>query len=67
MGNSTKEPCLSFMSRDTHTKIQATQHGCLPGLMGDGVGFNGIEIEYCEEENILSWAVLRIRDVYPGS
>jgi hypothetical protein len=35
--------------------------------MGDGVWFNGIEIEYCEEENILYWAVLRIRDVYLGS
>jgi hypothetical protein len=34
----------------THTKRLATQHGCLPSLLGDGD--NGIEIVYSEEKNI---------------
>ncbi len=34
---------------ETHTKRQATQHGCLPSLLGDGN--KGIEIEYGEEGN----------------
>ncbi len=29
-------------TRETHTKRQTTQHGCLPGLLGDGD--KGIEI-----------------------
>jgi hypothetical protein len=37
--------------RETHTKRQATQHGCLPNLLGDGD--KGIEIVYSEEKNIL--------------
>jgi hypothetical protein len=39
---------------DTHTKRQATQHGCLPSLIGDGD--RGIEIVYGEEKYILYWA-----------
>jgi hypothetical protein len=31
------------------------------------MGINGNELEYAEEENILYYAVLRIRDGYPGS
>jgi hypothetical protein len=41
-------PSLSFPTRDTHTKRQATQHGCLPRLLGDGV--KRIEIMYGEEK-----------------
>jgi hypothetical protein len=41
-------------ARDTHTKRQATQHGCLPSLLGDGD--KGIEIVYGEEEKIFYWA-----------
>ncbi len=37
-----------------HTKRQATQHGCLPRLLGNGV--KGIEIVYGEDKNILYWA-----------
>ncbi len=37
-----------------HTKRQATQHGCLPSLLGDGD--KGIEIAYGKEKNILQWA-----------
>jgi hypothetical protein len=33
---------------ETHTKRQATQHGCLTSLMGDGD--KGIEILYSEEK-----------------
>jgi hypothetical protein len=40
--------------RDTHNKRQATQHGCLPSLLGDGD--KGIEIVYGKEKNILYWA-----------
>jgi hypothetical protein len=32
---------------ETHTKRQATQHGCLPSLLADGE--EGIEIVYCEK------------------
>jgi hypothetical protein len=39
---------------ETHTKRQATQHGCLPSLLGDG--YKGIEILYDEEKKILYWA-----------
>jgi hypothetical protein len=39
------------LSPEAHTKRQATQHGCLPGLLGDGD--NKIEIVYGEEKNIL--------------
>ncbi len=35
-------------TRDTHTKRQATQHGCLPSLLGDGD--KCIEIVYGEEK-----------------
>ncbi len=35
----------------THTKRQATQHGCLPSLLGNGD--RGIEIVCDEEKNIL--------------
>ncbi len=37
---------------ETHTKRQATQHGCLTSLMGDGD--KGIEILYSEEKVIFS-------------
>ncbi len=36
---------------DAHNKRQATQHGCLPSLLGDVD--KGIEIVYGEEKNIL--------------
>ncbi len=39
-------------TRDTYTKRQATQHDCLPSLLGDGN--KGIEIVYNEEKNILT-------------
>jgi hypothetical protein len=39
------------LRRETHTKRHATQHGCLPNLLGDGD--KGIEIVYGEEKNIL--------------
>jgi hypothetical protein len=35
----------------THTKRQATQHGCMPRLLGDGD--KGIEMLYGEKKNIL--------------
>ncbi len=35
---------------ETHTLRQATQHVCLPSLLGDGD--KGIEIAYAEEKNI---------------
>ncbi len=31
---------LWFQTRDTHTRRQATQHGCLPSLLGDGGQMN---------------------------
>ncbi len=40
--------------RDTHTNRQATQHGCLTSLLGDGD--KGIVIVYGDEKNILYWA-----------
>jgi hypothetical protein len=36
------------MPPETHTKRQATQHGCLPGLLGEGD--KGFEIVYGEEK-----------------
>jgi hypothetical protein len=39
---------------ETLIKRQATQHGCLPSLLGDGD--KGIEKVYGEEKNILYWA-----------
>ncbi len=36
---------------ETHTKRQATQHGCLPSMLGDED--KRIEIVYGEEKNIL--------------
>jgi hypothetical protein len=39
------------VTRDTHTMRQATQHDCLPGLLGDGG--EGIEIVYGEEKKFL--------------
>jgi hypothetical protein len=39
---------------ETHTKKQATQHGCLPSLLGDRDKEG--EIVYVEEKNILYWA-----------
>jgi hypothetical protein len=36
---------------ETHTKRQASQHGCLPSMLSDGE--KGIEIVYGEEKNIL--------------
>jgi hypothetical protein len=39
------------VAAETHTKRRATQHGCLPSLLGDG--YKGIEIVYGEETNIL--------------
>jgi hypothetical protein len=41
----------------THTKRQATQHGCLPSLLGDED--KGIEIVYSEVKNILYCADYR--------
>jgi hypothetical protein len=38
------------VSTETHAKVQATQHGRLPGLLGDG--YKVIEIVYGEEKNI---------------
>ncbi len=32
-------------TRDAHTKRQATQHGCLPSLLGDVMGTK--ELKYC--------------------
>jgi hypothetical protein len=43
-----------FNSRESYTKSQTIQHGCLPSLLGDG-GI-GIEVVYGEEKNILSLA-----------
>jgi hypothetical protein len=40
-----------FPSPETHTKRQATQHGCLSILLGNGD--KGMEIVYDEEKNIL--------------
>ncbi len=37
-------------ARDTHTKRQATRHGCLPSLLGNGD--RGIEIVYAVREKI---------------
>jgi hypothetical protein len=45
---------LSKKGPETHTKREATQHGCLPSLLGGRD--TGIEKEYGEEENILYWA-----------
>jgi hypothetical protein len=45
---------LASVTRDTHTKRQATQQGGLPCLLGDGD--KGMEIVYGEEKNILYWA-----------
>jgi hypothetical protein len=39
---------------EIHTKRQATKHGCLPSLLGEGD--KGIEIVHGEEKNILYWA-----------
>jgi hypothetical protein len=39
-------------SRVLAAKRQATQHGCLPNLLGDGEKDRGIEIVYVEEKNI---------------
>jgi hypothetical protein len=51
---SNKKDTFSYnLSPETHTKRQATQHGCLPGLLGDGD--NRIKIVYGEEKNILYW------------
>ncbi len=37
-----------------NTKRQVTQHGCLPGLLGDGD--KGFEIVYGEGKKYLYWA-----------
>jgi hypothetical protein len=42
-----------IISGDTF-KRQASQHGYLPSLLGDG--HKGIKIVYSEEKNILYWA-----------
>jgi hypothetical protein len=39
---------------ETRSKRQATQHGCLPRLLGDGD--KGIEIVFGEGKNIWCWA-----------
>ncbi len=39
---------LFHSQAETHTKRQATQHGCLPSLLGDGD--KGIKIVYGEEK-----------------
>ncbi len=39
---------------ETHTKRQATQHDCLPSLLGDWG--KGIVIVYDEGKNILYWS-----------
>ncbi len=46
--------CICFIIFARDTKRQATQHGCLPRLLGDGD--EGIEIVHGEEINILYWA-----------
>jgi hypothetical protein len=43
-----------FNSRESYTKSQTTQHGCLPSLLGDGD--KGIELLCGEGKNILSLA-----------
>jgi hypothetical protein len=47
-GEGTQPP--SLLCRDAHTKRQATQHGCLPSLLGNGD--RGIEIMFGEEKKI---------------
>jgi hypothetical protein len=44
----------SSFDPETHTKRQATQHGCLPSLLGDGN--KRIETVYGEEKNTSYWA-----------
>jgi hypothetical protein len=52
---------LCFETKDTHTKRQATQHGCLPSWLGDGD--KGIEKVYGEEKNILYLGLTRAAKV----
>ncbi len=54
LGSSSDVKFKSVVSPQAHTKRQATQHGCLPSLLGDRD--KGIEIESGEEKNILYWA-----------
>jgi hypothetical protein len=42
---------IRCLSPETQTKRNATQHGCLPSLLGDGD--KRVEIVYGEENNIL--------------
>ncbi len=46
-----QSPSHLNMTAETHSKRQATQHGCLPSVLGDGD--KGIEIVYGEGKNIL--------------
>jgi hypothetical protein len=41
-GNKDEEMYIGSVTAETHTEGQATQHGCLPSLLGDGD--KGIEI-----------------------
>ncbi len=45
---------LSYSPSETHTKRQATRHGCLSILLGDGNKW--IEIVYGGDKNIVNWA-----------
>jgi hypothetical protein len=45
---------VELVKAELHNKRQATQHGCLPSLLGSGD--KGTEIVYGEEKYILYWA-----------
>jgi hypothetical protein len=46
----TSELRYQKLGPETHSKGQATQHGCLPSLLGDGD--NKVEPVHGEEKNI---------------
>ncbi len=48
------EKTRSEVCLETHTDRQATQHDCLPSLLG--YGDNGIETVYGEGKHIFCWA-----------
>ncbi len=48
------------VSQETHTKRQATQHGCLPSLLGDGDKV--IEILCGEEKKIFCTGLTRVAE-----
>ncbi len=55
LGRFTLAICLTLYEPETDTERQATQHGCLPSLLGDGD--KEIEIVYGEENNIKNYFV----------